>query len=515
MAGRRSAPRPPCDVRAARRLGRARSRQDGAFAIMFVPLLVMMVGFCGLALDMGQIYNRQVDMHGLAKAVALAAARELDGTAEGILEARAKAREVAGQLRFHHFGRGESFTWDEAALSFGPTASRSDTWVPASGAEIGTTARTLFFARVETARLGRAASAVSTPFIDFFVPDRHRLMVSEDVIAGRTSVRVTPIAICAMSPDAATGRTVGAAGSTVKELVQHGFRRGISYDLMKLNPHGTSPRRFVIDPLGDPGAAGGSASIAATAPFVCSGTIWAQRMAGSTVRVTALPDTAPLAGLSAPLNTRFDVYTGTPCNANGAPPDVNVKPFTYDVDKAVKWISSPTKGSPAAVSTQEGGKLRTVADLDTAPAAPGDYGPLWAFAKAAIAPASPGAEEPAEGYATFTPEDWPTLYPSGPTTTTYPSSDPYIPYFFGTSASGYYTAPRVANRPVAAPFRRVLNIPLLACTASDPSGANAEATVLAVGKFFMTVQATDNTLIAEFAGLLPRKSVPGQVEIYP
>jgi len=29
------------------------------------------------------------------------------------------------------------------------------------------------------------------------------------------------------------------------------------------------------------------------------------------------------------------------------------------------------------------------------------------------------------------------------------------------------------------------------------------------------VQASDNNLIAEFAGLLPRKSVPGQVEIYP
>jgi hypothetical protein len=48
-----------------------------------------------------------------------------------------------------------------------------------------------------------------------------------------------------------------------------------------------------------------------------------------------------------------------------------------------------------------------------------------------------------------------------------------------------------------------------------PAGSNVPATVLGIGKFFMTVPATANTLIAEFAGTLAEQSIPSQVEIYP
>jgi hypothetical protein len=47
-----------------------------------------------------------------------------------------------------------------------------------------------------------------------------------------------------------------------------------------------------------------------------------------------------------------------------------------------------------------------------------------------------------------------------------------------------------------------------------PAGSNAPATVLGIGKFFMTVPATADTLVAEFAGTLAEQSISTQVEIY-
>jgi hypothetical protein len=58
-------------------------------------------------------------------------------------------------------------------------------------------------------------------------------------------------------------------------------------------------------------------------------------------------------------------------------------------------------------------------------------------------------------------------------------------------------------------------VPLLACSPSAPAGANVNATVIGIGKFFMTVPATEDSLIAEFAGLIPEQSLSGQVELYP
>lgn len=493
----------------------AHRRQRGAFAVMFVPLLMVMLGFCGLALDMGMLYNRKVDLHGLTKAAALAAARELNGTPAGITAAKAAAREVVEGLRYHNYNGGVGFAWNDNALSFSTGSSRSGTWIPALEAEGSAgDAAELFFARVDTAGLAPEVRTVNTYFIKVLNSNLAQIPIDDSAIAGRTSVKVTPIGICAMSPNAATVRTAtGSGGVTLSEVVQHGFRRGISYDLMNLNPNGVQPVRFMINPVAAPGADTLTISAAATGPFVCSGSMWVQRVTGGTIRVTELPSSAPLASLRAPLNTRFDDFTSTDCDPSGAAPDINVRSYAYDQTGVVRWMN-PGSGSPAAVPTTTRGKLETVADLTTPPPSPGNYGPLWAYARAIKASSSTNPNAPANGYAVFAPSDWPTLYPSGPTQASYPSSPP-VPYLSSNMVNGFYQAPRVANRPTAVPHRRVLNIPLLSCTSGAPSGSNAQATVLAIGKFFMTVPATDNSLIGEFAGILPHESLPGHVELFP
>lgn len=493
--------RAPCD-----------HREDGAFAIMFVPLLLLMLAFCGLALDAGQLYNRKVDLNGMAKAVALAAARELNGTDAGVTAARARAKEIAEGLRYQYFEQGIGFVWNDAALTFSAEPDRSGEWV--SGPTGSAPVSSLYFVKVDTAALDASIGQVKTFLIGLFSDSLETVKLTDSAVAGRTAVNVTPLAICAMSPDAATKipHTPVSGGATVYELVQYGFRRGVSYDLMQLNPVGTEPARYLVNPVVAPGKNSTSFDTSIMGPFLCAGTMWVPRLTGGDILVSSLPSSTPLDSLDTPLNSRFDDYTGSPCDPSGAPPDFNIKKYAYDQANVVTWMN-PSKGSAAAARAPTLGRLETVADVPASPpSSPGDYGPLWAFAKAAQAPTPLDAPEPATGYTTFATSDWPTLYKSGPTVGTYA---PSTPYQSTNTVAGFYAAPGAANLEISTLLRRVLNIPLLSCTASAPSGSNVPATVKGIGKFFMTVPATKDKLIAEFAGVLPEKSLSGPVELFP
>lgn len=485
-------------------------REDGAFAIMFIPLLIVIIGFCGLALDAGQLYNRKVDLNGFAKAVAMAAARELNGTDAGIIAARARAREIAEGLRYRYFEEGSSFAWDDAALTFSVGPERSGEWVSAPTGSAPVSA--LYFAKVDTVALDSSVGQVNTYFMRVLSNNLSTFKLSDSAVAGRSAINVTPLAICARSTEPAAKIThTSSSGATLSELVQYGYRRGVSYDLMKLNPGGTEPARYLVNPVVAPGTNSTSFNTSIIQPFLCAGTMWVPRLTGGAIRVSSLPSSSPLDTLDTPLNSRFDIYTNSPCDPSGAPPDFNIKAYSYDVNGVIKWML-PAKGQAAAAIAPTVGVLETVADVQAPPASPGDYGPLWAFAKAVQAPDPLDTPEPTSGYTPFKTTDWPALYKSGPTSPTYA---PSTPYQSTSTSAGYYAAPRAANLEISTLQRRVLNIPPLSCAPSAPAGSNVPATVLGIGRFFMTVPATKDTLIAEFAGVLPDQSLTGPVELYP
>ena len=484
-------------------------RESGAFAIMFLPLLLLIFAFCGLALDAGQLYNRKVDLSGMAKAVAVAAARELDGTDAGITAAQARAKEIAEGFKYNYFGNGTSFIWDNAALTFSTGPSRTGEWVSAPTGSAPVSA--LYFAKVDTAALSRSTGQVDTIFMGVLSNGLRTVNLNDSAVAGRTTINVTPLAICAMSPDIATKLThTATSGATLSELVQYGFRRGVSYDLMQLNPVGSQPARYLVNPVAAPGSNSASFNTSIAGQFLCAGTMWVPRLTGGDIKVSSLPSASPLNSLDTPLNSRFDVYAGGPCAPSGAPPDYNIKAYAYDQKDVVTWMN-PSKGTAAAAPAPGTNRLETVADTQVAPASPGDYGPLWAFAKAIKAPTPLNAPEPSSGYTPFSTSDWATLYKSGPTITTYA---PSTPYQSTSTTAGYYAAPQLANQEISTLQRRVLNIPLLSCAPSAPSGSNVSATALGIGKFFMTVPATKEKLVAEFAGVLPLQSLSGRVELF-
>jgi Flp pilus assembly protein TadG len=470
-------------------------RQRGAFAVMAPALILVIMGFCGLAMTLSMMYNRKAELQTAAESIALAAATQLNGTSTGVTSALAAAA-FAANTSFHSYNTA-SIVWNNNAISFAATPYASD-WVDASTAQNAMTAANLFYVRVNTAQLTTRPGTVSTLFLQVLPSIAPTMEVDSRAVAGRSSVNVTPLAICAMS--AAAGASRGT------ELVEYGFRRGISYNLMMLNPNAsTGGAHYLINPISLPGTVGSSVmnKLDIIRPFVCTGTLSIPSLAGG--NITVEPG-FPLSSVYQQLNSRFGTYAA-PCTAATAPPDSNVKSYTYS--SAFPWMNVTPRAQSAETRTTAT-QLLTIADLPAA-SIPSTttadmYGPLWVYAKAAkSALYRDGVAEPSTGYTTFGTSDWSTLYTPGAPAIKSGNSYPTTPYLLNTEPpTGGLTG--VANR-------RVLNVPLLNCPVA--SGAVVTAEVRAIAKFFMTVPATENEIFAEFAGVIPQASLAGKVELYP
>ncbi len=79
----------------------ARSRENG-FTLLGVGIsLIVIVGMMGLAVDLGRMYITKSETQSYADATALAAAVELDGTAEGIARAQAAVSSSSNRWNFN------------------------------------------------------------------------------------------------------------------------------------------------------------------------------------------------------------------------------------------------------------------------------------------------------------------------------------------------------------------------------------------------------------------------------
>lgn len=479
-------------------------RQDGALIVMFALMVIVLLGFCGLALDLAQLYSRRLELQNVADAAALAAAGPLDGTAAGFDNAAAQAG-TAAQNRKYAYRLG--IVWNDTALSFGSDPDGA-TWYDRAGAKalLAPQQALLVYTRVDTRQLDAAYGHVDALFMRLLSRDAASTSVSAQATAGRRSLRVTPLAVCALS-SAATDKRAGVSPS---ELLEFGFRRGVGYNLLSLSPIGTTPLNYLVDPV-QPSASAAPVSATAAAPFVCSGTL----------PVALLPDTLhvsrPFPGtLARQLNSRFNIYdaAASSCSSLTAPPDSNVKPYAYNGNS---WWASTT---PPTVQTAANTASPLVTVADAAGAAPnaGSYGVLWSYAKAVQWADKP----PAGGYTVYAKTAWPTLYPvltgAAPSQSATYVNNSLTPY--NSPIPNFVAAPSVPPN-VGIALRRVLNVPLLKCT--DPAGGNTSATLLGIGRFFMTVPATSasstavppttDAVSAEFAGVVPQAALGGPAEL--
>lgn len=480
--------------------------QRGAIAVVTALMIVGLIGVCALAIDLALVYNRKVELRNVANAAALGAAKRLNGTGGGIDAAVTAAASAATALKYRYDSI--SFSWSGSAIKFSTSPDPQGTWVDA-GTAAAAPAR-IFYVKVETTQLPDAG-AVRTLLMGVVSPAFAAVNVANRAIAGRTTIDALPLAICAMSTNPGAPRTNAA---TFIELVEYGFRRGVSYDLINLSPSGATPVNFVINPLAQPGTAGVATDMqpAAVGPYVCAGSLGIPRLTGDAIAVAS---PFPLASLYKQLNSRFDQYEDDVCTFRAAPPDINVKSY---VASSIPWMTIPPApgrqtaacngGTAGAACDASATKLQTIADLPPPGGTAAQYGPVWAYAKAVPYSAySPGVPEPSpNGYTPFTTASWVKLYGSQ-TSVSYPAGSS-TPYKSGAGVN--FMSPSAPHKP-GAKDRRVLNVPLLNCSAMPGNSAN----VLAIGRFFMTVPATATTLAAEFAGAVPVDSIGGKVELFP
>lgn len=472
------------------------ARQRGSLIMIFAMALMVLIGFIGMALDLGQVYNRKAELQNIADSAALAAAQELNGSAAGVASALARAKSSAAEdSSYGYLPRGVTLT--DRAVSFAASAAAADgDWQtsPADPAQA-------MFVKVDTSQNGDALGRVGTFFIGALSSRLAHIDTGARAVAGRASLKLTPLAVCAMGPELTQRPNPGTTARP--ESVEFGFRRGVGYNLLNLNPNGAAPVNYLLNGIDALNATGAPAHVtaAAAAPFVCSGTMPLARI--GTARIHAhspFPDT-----LLAALNSRFNLYNGGWCHPKSAPPDSNIRAFTGAT--ASLWMNNVPAGPSAAPSV--GTPLATLADTSPVPATmtAAAYGPLWSYARTA----KYAAVKPAAGYADYALAAWPQLYPAGVGGASAPTSKialTTLPYAM------YLTTPTVN---VGLAQRRVLMVPLLECPL--PAGADVLARVLAIGKFFMTapavpgVSGTPAMLSAEFAGVVAEQSLGGPVEL--
>jgi hypothetical protein len=486
---------------------RAQCRERGAIGIMTALLLPLLIGFVALTLELAQIYNRKAEMQAVAEGLAMSAARKLNGTSQGVADALAAAQDLvasgAKSEKKLHFRYHSTMTFLDAAIKFSTSPDGTAAWVGAEAAKAAPAG--LAYARVDTHDLDADYGTVKLLLIRVLATVAP-VQLSHVAIAGRQRLNVMPLAICDMSKDPAQPFKERKNADGLSELTEYGFRRGISYNLLKLSPHTTSAVHYMIDPISLPPRSG-NFTTAVVGPYICNGTVELPRVIGQTLN---LQSTFPVAQFVNHLNSRFNSFNATnkECSANGAPPDSNIRSFAH-ANGNINWMTNP--GRQVAEPAPTPNRMETVADVDPSnPSSATHYGPLWVFARAVPwSSYKAGEPEPAGGYVPFeaTTAIWKSLYSPGPGLTTYPTDSKtklQSPPYFTTQAAG---AP-ATNYP-GVMYRRVLNVPLLSCPAGAPAGA-----VLAIGRFFMTVPADSNGIYAEFAGATLQEQVSGPVELY-
>ncbi|MGB9150884.1 MAG: pilus assembly protein TadG-related protein [Burkholderiales bacterium] len=499
----------------------SRRQQRGVVGIVFgIVALFVLFGMMGWALDLAQTYDRKTELQNAADSAALAGAKQLNGTSTGITAAVAKAQAIA---RAHKFKFDTPVELADAMISFSNSADTPDAgWLNQAGAQ--STPAGLLFIKIDTSG-DPAYGQVNTMFMAAASPGIATTNTYGRAVAGRATVNLAPIAICAISPT-----QYGSLPHTglAPELLEFGFRRGVGYNILELNPLGGSALKYLLNGYDVPGVGNGcspsNSSTSNSRPLMCTGSVLFTGPMPSQV----FGNTGMSATLESELNSRFNSFGGgSSCNPTTAPPDSNVRSYASGgacaAGKPCNWMTpAPTNQTATPITVTVSGVTKRVTKADLGfnppitPAPAGvailaaDYGVLWAYNRAVQFAATP----PPGGYTPYTTANWPLLYPttSGVTPTSptgYPAA-PDTPYSLTTGP--YFQAP-AGN--VGLPNRRILNIALVNCAAAAGPASCTTLPVLGVGKFFQTVPADlPGDIHAEFGGLVPPDTLAGEVRLF-
>lgn len=509
-------------------------KQRGAIAIVFGLTSIALFAIGGVVLDLGHLYIAKAELQNAADAAALAGAKDLNQTTSGINAAVTSAQTISQKNKYNF---STDVTLALTNIQFGP--SPDGPWVSVAAAQASPQEKT--FIKIDSGQ-----KIINTYLMR--VAGINTVNTSGAAVAGRFVNDITPLGVCAVDPAKKTSKyTYPAAplGTGITEIVEFGFRRGVTYNLFGLNPLSGGPSDpYLLNPVDAPpaGCTASHSSANFTAPFMCTG--------GSAVLASGIgqvyTNTGLTASLAASLNSRFDDYSSpSVCDPVTAPPDTNIKqyPCKGNSDPACVNNSSNTVSVTPPINWMEPGGTgnipsREYVSLDafkkpnynlpttaatSVPTGSGranfaNYGVLWSYGPAYQADSS----SPPETGVPITPQQanlnpmYSTAFASYfdttastnyPTTagTGFPATTPASPY--NQTSGPYFQAPSVAHPGTR--NRRIINVVLVNCTVAPTGPASCgRMDAVGIGRFFMPVKAdftggpSNRRLDVEFAGLI-------------
>jgi hypothetical protein len=448
--------------------------QRGQVAIIVAIVIGLLIVVVGLVVDLGYLYTRKTELQNAADAAALAGAKELNGTRDGIIAAKNQAIALAEANGVDFGGNPVVIPDDEdiEEIEFGPTPDGPWTSYEAASANDAAAADKRFI-KVDTS--GFDLSTVQTWFMrvsQWGFGGIESTSTFGRAVAGPYISEMMPIAVCAL--DGSTGPNCSTTNC--------GYERGKSYQLGEVNPLGDG-NFYWINPVATDNSPGACAQITGSdfiRPFMCQGVVSAQ-VAGSS-RLLTRPGKAsgPLLGA---LDSRFDDYPPqAQCDPATAPPDTNIRQYRFTDTDVKAWMSpEPTQQSSSVLSK-----------VGIPPVITTDYnGVVWSYV-------SPPADIPVgNSFATGR-----TLVEAN-----YPATG--TPY--SQTSGNFFQAPTHTGKP----GRRILTLAIVQCPTAG--GNCAEATVLARGKFLMQRKAdvpTDKDIYVEFGGLVGPAGITADYKLY-
>ncbi|MES2018876.1 MAG: Tad domain-containing protein [Pseudomonadota bacterium] len=457
-------------------------RQRGAIAIMFGLTLVVLLGAGGLVIDLGHLYVLKSELQNGADSAALAGAKQIDMTPAGITKAAAKALAFAAENKFN-FSSTLTLTNSNVAFGSGPDGP----WFSVADAFASPAGKT--FIKVDT-----GTKTVSTYLMGAAgIPT---IATNGVAVAGRFVVDITPLGVCALPPYTRTSMrlTNPAVLPQEQELVEYGFRRGTTYDLLQLGKIAGSSDPMLLNPVDSPPTACNPSHSNAnfTAPFVCQGN---STVANNVTEVYA--NTGVSVGpIEKAINSRFNDYPGgSQCSPVTSPPDRNVREYVYNNSTNVDWMNPAQSAQSQPISN---------VGLPTPALTAATQGVLWTYSRPVRAIDVPGAPGTYDAGTAFATSDWAKLYNSSLATTgTYPAGIGASPYA-ETSGAAHFLAP-TPNIPTA--DRRLMNLAIVNCAGVGAGGmACKRLPILGVGRFFLQRRANlagaGAGIWVEFAGLI-------------
>ncbi len=468
-----------------------RKNQRGAVAIVFGLTVVVLFAMGGVVLDLGHLYIVKAELQNAADAAALAGAKDLNETTAGINNAVNKAQTISAKNKYNF---STDVTLALSNIEFGP--SPDGPWSSVAAAQAAPQGKT--FIKVDTGLKVLGTYLMRVAGVD-------TVSTSGVAVAGYFVVDVTPMGVCALDPVNLTNVMPG-----TNELVELGFRRGITYNIPELGPLGASGVPMLLNPVDSPPAICDPSHSSAnfTAPFICQGN---STIVGATLQVYA--NTGYSAGaIERAFNSRLDEFPGgSACDPTTSPPDTNVKAYGYTVPAANGGPANWMAPAPIQQSITVDPLTQKPVGFPGNPPTPANFGVLWSHSRAVLAG---GATPTFTVGAPFSPADWPTLYNAGLSATAgYPTSAAIPPFPAGTQAApynqttgDYFLQPSPSHRP-GTRNRRLMKLVIVDCAGLGGGGLSCSTLpVKGIGRFFLQSRAdlTGNPkqLYGEFAGLV-------------